>query len=218
MANHISIDVRDASRGVREALDEPATQTRSVFLERAVAAGGTLVAGGVAVAGLPALALAAPSPKQDAEILNFALLLEELEAAFFADAERRAQLTPALREYVRVVGAHERAHVAFLRKALGNKARKRPTFDFGRATRDRNAFTATAVLLEDTAVAAYNGQAPNLTKGTLAAAATIVSVEARHAGWIRAIVGMNPAPKATEPPITAGEATTAIRKTGFLRG
>jgi Ferritin-like domain len=143
MANHISIDVRDASRGVREALDEPATQTRSVFLERAVAVGGTLVAGGVAVAGLPALALGAPSPKQDAEILNFALLLEELEAAFFADAERRAQLTPALREYVRVVGAHERAHVAFLRKALGNKARKRPTFDFGRATRDRNAFTAT---------------------------------------------------------------------------
>jgi hypothetical protein len=218
MVQHISIDVLDESRGVDEGLTEPAAHTRGRLLERAVVAGGTLVAGGVAVAGLPALALAAPSPKQDAEILNFALLLEELEAAFFAEAEQRARLTPELDEFVRVVLRHERAHVAFLRKALGTKARKRPTFAFGRATRDRNAFTATAVVLQDTAVAAYNGQAANLTKPTLAAAATIVSVEARHAGWIRAIQGINPAPAATETPISAAEATAAIRKTGFLRG
>ena len=45
-------------------------------------------------------------------------------------------------------------------------------------------------MLEDTAVAAYNGQAANHeTKPTLKAAATIVSVEARHAAWIRDIVG-----------------------------
>ena len=218
MAQRISIDVHDETRGVREALDETATQTRNVFLERAVVAGGTLVAGGIAVAGLPALATAAPSRKQDAEILNFALLLEELESAFFAEAENRVRLTPELNEFVRVVGAHERAHVAFLRNALGNKARKRPKFNFGRATRDRKAFSATAVLLQDTAVAAYNGQAANLTKPTLAAAATIVSVEARHAGWIRAILGINPAPKPTETPLSAAEATTAIRQTGFLRG
>jgi hypothetical protein len=218
MADHICIDVVDEGRGVDEDVTEPVAQTRGRFLERAVVAGGTLVVGGVAVAGLPALAFAAPSPKQDAEILNFALLLEELEAAFFAEAEQRLRLTPELNEFVRVVGRHERAHVAFLRKALGKKARKRPTFDFGRATRERKAFTDTAIVLQDTAVAAYNGQAANLTKGTLAAAATIVSVEARHAGWIRAIQGINPAPAATETPISAAEATAAIRKTGFLRG
>ena len=84
------------------------------------------------------------------------------------------------------MGEHERAHVAFLRKALGNQADPKPTFDFGNTTTDGDRFAATAAMLEDTAVAAYNGQAANLTKPTLKAAATIVSVEARHAAWIRA--------------------------------
>ena len=39
--------------------------------------------------------------------------------------------------------------------------------------------------LEDVAVAAYNGQAGNLTKDALRAAATVISVDARHTAWIR---------------------------------
>ena len=38
----------------------------------------------------------------------------------------------------------------------------------------------------------YNGQAVNLTPKTLAAAARIVSVEARHAAWARALAGKDP--------------------------
>jgi rubrerythrin len=218
MSKHVSIDVFDERRGIREALDEPTTTTRTAFLGRALAAGGTLVAGGVAVAGIPALAAAARSPAQDVEILNLALLVEELEAAFYAEAERRARLSPELREFARVVGRHERAHVAFLRQALGRRARKRPSFAFGRATRERDAFAAAAVMLEDTAVAAYNGQAANLTKPALQAAASIVSVEARHAGWIRAILGVNPAPDPTDNPLSAAAAARALRNTGFVRG
>ena len=88
---------------------------------------------------------------------------------------------------------------------------------FGKATTDPDAFVAAALALEDTGVAAYNGQATNLTAGALAAAARIVSVEARHAAWIRSIVGKSPAADATDSPMTAAQVLKAVRKTGFLR-
>ena len=59
--------------------------------------------------------------------------------------------------------------------------------------------------LEDLAVATYNGQAVNLTPASLKAAARIVSVEARHAAWIRSIVG--------EVPATRGDGPGRSRKT-----
>jgi hypothetical protein len=180
-------------------------------------AGSTIVAGGVFVAALPRLAISAPSPAQDAEILNFALLLEYIESAFFTEASLKANLSGELLEYADIVRGHERAHVAFLRGALGNKARKQPTFEFGDATREPAAFTAAAVSLEDLAVAAYNGQAANLTTGALEAAAKIVSVEARHAGWIRAIAGKNPAPRATDEPMTARQVTAAVNSTKWVK-
>jgi len=71
--------------------------------------------------------------------------------------------------------------------------------------------------LEDTGVAAYNGQATNLTRGALAIAAKIVSVEGRHAAWIRTIAGKSPAADATDPALTEAQALAALRKTGFLR-
>ena len=77
-------------------------------------------------------------------------------------------------------------------------------------------FQATAMVLEDTGVAAYNGQGPNLTKKTLGAAAQIVSVEARHAAWIRDIVKKAPAPDAFDPAKTKEEVTAAVTATGFI--
>lgn len=170
------------------------------------------------IAGLPKLALSAPSPEQDAQILNLVLLLEETERAFYAEALRRGGLRGELREFARVVGAHEQAHVAFLRKALGRAARRRPTLEFGETTGDPDRFAVTAATLEDTVVAAYNGQATNLTKPTLRAAATIVSVEARHAAWIRDIIGKTAAPRAVEPPLTAAQARAVLNRTGFVKG
>ena len=46
----------------------------------------------------------------------------------------------------------------------------------------------------------------NLTPTTLAAAARIVSVEARHAAWARALAGKDPAPVAVDVPITVAQA------------
>lgn len=216
MVRNLSIRLLDDVAAQRALRDEPSL-TRTRLLQRAVVGGGVIVAGGVLLGGLPEVSPAAPSKAQDVKILNLVLQLEELEAAFYADAEARGALKGELAEFARVVGEHERAHVAFLRKALGSQANAKPTFDFGNTTADGDRFAATAAMLEDTAVAAYNGQAANLTKPTLKAAATIVSVEARHAAWIRDIVGEPAAPQATDTPATARQVQAAIAQTGFVK-
>ncbi len=192
------------------------TGTRSAFLRRGATAGGTLVAGGFVAGAFPGFVSAAASPAQDVRILNLTLTLEYLEEAFYAQALRAGKLTPALRRFAETAGAHERAHVQFLEKALGRKAIKKPTFDFRDTITNPKKFSKTAVLLEDTGVEAYNGQAANLTKPVLEAAAKIVSVEARHAGWIRAIRGDNPAPRATDRSLTADAILERVKRTGFI--
>jgi hypothetical protein len=216
MSDHLSVEIIDEEAALCAAL-EPWSESRAHFLEKAVVAGGTLVAGGILVAGLPSIAAGATSPAQDQKILNFALLAEYLKAAFYSEAATKGRVKRELLEFAKVVAKHEQAHVAFLKKALGNAARKRPTFDFADTTTNSNKFAATATVLEETMVAAYNGQAGNVTKPTLAAAAKIVSVEARHAGWIRAIVGKNPAPNATDTPKTANEVTALVKRTAFVK-
>ncbi len=93
------------------------------LLQRAVVGGGAVAAGGVLLGGLPEVAPGARSKAQDVRILNLVLLLEELEAAFYAEAEAGGALRGELAEFARIVGEHERAHVAFLRKALGAAGR-----------------------------------------------------------------------------------------------
>jgi len=191
--------------------------TRAEFVARGILAGGALAGGGALLVALPRVAISAPSPAQDQKILNFALELEYIEAGFYAEAFAKRKLRGELLEYVSTVRQHEQAHVAFLEGVLGSNARKKPALDFGDATADPEKFTAAAIALEETMIAAYNGQAANLTKGTLAKAATIVSVEARHAGWIRAIAGKNPAPDATDQPKTPREVQADVNRTGFVR-
>jgi rubrerythrin len=198
-----------------DSVGDPASRDR--FLTRALVAGGTLLAGGALVAGLPRLAASAQSPAQDAEIFNFALLLEHLQAAFYREAADAAELDPELLEFAKVVAEHEREHVAYLRDALGDSAREEPETSFGAATTNPDEFAATAIALEDLAVAAYNGQAANLTKGGLRAAATIVSVDARHAAWIRAIVGRPAASQPVDQPLSRGEVMARLDESGFLR-
>jgi hypothetical protein len=191
--------------------------SRAGFLKAAVVAGGTFVAGGVLIGGLPKLSIGAPSAAQDAKILNFALTLEFLEAEFYTRAEENGRLRGELAEFASTVGAHERAHVEFLQGALGDAAVAKPQFNFGNTVRNPQAFAKTAQVLEDTGVAAYNGQAPNLTKETLGPAASIVAVEALHAGWIRDINRGNPAPAALDEAKSMQQILAAVKETGFIR-
>jgi hypothetical protein len=134
-----------------------------------------------------------------------------VQGGLYAEAVRRGALKGELQKYAEVVGGHERAHAALLRKALGGAARRAPKLDFGEDVTDAKRFMAAAVKLEDLGVAALNAQAPNLTDAALVQAARIVSVEARHASWIRAISGESPAPEATEPSTTAQTVTKAVQ-------
>jgi rubrerythrin len=181
---------------------------------RAVLTAAGLVAGGILVGGVGAPAIGSGSRLGDAAILNFALEMEELQAALYAQALQHAGLTGELAQYARVVGGHERAHVAFLRQTLGSRAAPAPEFDFGDAVR----FAVAARVLEDLGVAALDGQAANLTRPSLAAVATIVSVEARHAAWIRDLAGELPAPTPANPSEGAARVLAAIRRTGFVKG
>lgn len=191
--------------------------SRRGFLQLGLAGASTLSLGAVLAAGAPRAVAATPSPKLDVEVLNYALLLEELQASFYETALDRGRLRGELREFAEVVVEHEQAHVKLLRGALGGKARAIPRFGFGAAVTNQRRFAAAALRLEDLGVAAYNGQAANLTRNALIAAARIVSVDARHAAWIRAIQGRPPARQATDPASTRSEALAELRKTGFVK-
>lgn len=132
----------------------------------------------------------------DVGILNFALLLEELEAAFYAAAADSGRVTNEKElQYVRVLGAQEASHVTFLRSVLAeNVLFETADLSFNSSgldaiLKDRATILSTAVTLEDVGVHAYNGAGPSLTNPTyLLAAGSIVSVEARHAGGVRALL------------------------------
>jgi Ferritin-like domain len=84
---------------------------------------------------------------------------------------------------------NEREHVGALIstvKALGGTPVQAPGVDFGRAFASQGSFLKLAQTFEDTGVSAYNGAAPAIeSKDVLAAAGSIVQVEARHAAAIR---------------------------------
>ena len=189
---------------------------RRNLIGRGAVAGAAVIAG-TSLLGRRAWSAAAPSEAQDQKIFNFALLLEYLQAGFYSQAVNHGRLKGEVGEFAEIVSGHERDHVTYLQKALGPRARKRPAFSFGDATRDQRKFLAAAVLLENIGVAAYNGQAANLTKKALAAAAEIVSVEGRHAAWISDLAGQDPAPRAADPGASASDVVASLRRTGFLK-
>ena len=131
------------------------------------------------------------------EILNYALTLEYLEAEFYEKGNAMAPIPAgAPKMAIQTIGAHETAHVAFLKTAIttaGGTPVPKPTFDFTAGGAFANVFTdyatflAVAQTFEDTGVRAYKGRAAELVKGgdLLTAALNIHSVEARHASHIR---------------------------------
>jgi hypothetical protein len=209
---HLDFDQLDCDGALREAEAGLPVETRKDFLL------GTLAGGGAALA---ALVLAQPGKAQsktDVEILNYALTLEYLQAAFYTEAERRAALrTKLAKQTTRVLGAVERAHVSALKDALGSAAVKRPSFDFAGVTEDETAFIKTAVAFEDLGTAAYKGQAYRIdSPALLAAAVSIHSVEARHAAWIRYLAGAPPATSAIDEAKSMPEVRRIVASTGFI--
>jgi rubrerythrin len=232
MSSDIDAVVKEAAYEAGEALEG---DTRLSFLKKAGLAGGGLIGGGALLSALtPAAAMAAgkgrpPASfgKGDIGILNYALTLEYLEAAFYNEATANQKKKTFIKDkqaqvFLKRVTADENAHVAFLKKALGSKATKAPKVDFGATTASESAFIKTAVALENTGVGAYSGQVLNITTPAyVAAAASILTVEARHASVAGLLLKATPAnlspDGAFDKPKTASQVLKAVEATGFLQ-
>jgi hypothetical protein len=207
----LKLDDLDRDGALAEAIDGLHERTRAGFLRGAVVGGGALLTA------FATPASAAGSKARDISILNFALTLEELQAAFYTETERNKVLSGALKRQATTVGATERAHVRAFRSALGSAAIARPHFNFGGATEGADAFRKTAVAFEDLAVAAYKGQAPRITsRAYLASALAIHSVEARHAAWIRRLAGKSPVSGPFDEPLGRPAVTRIVDSTHFV--
>jgi Ferritin-like domain len=189
-------------------------RTRAQALRAAVAGGAAV---GAAAWLRPQPTAGKTSAAQDVRIFNFLLVLEEAQAAFYDAALRGGALRGDLLTYARTVAPQEHEHVDLLRRKLGSQAQAKPRFDFAGATRDATRFRDTAIELEEAAAAAYIGQGANLTRDAVTDAARIVAVEARHAAWIRDLAGTLPAPNAADPPRSAKDVLSELRRKGYLR-
>jgi hypothetical protein len=207
----LSLERLDVDGAIAESAARAGVISRGTFLAGAVG-------GSVAMLGLAGERATAQGPgPSDVAILNYALVLEYLQAAFYTEAERMKALRGRAADAANVVGAVERAHVAAFHDVLGNKAVSRPSFDFQGTTEDQNAFLKTAVAFEDLAVAAYKGQATRIkARSALAAALSIHSVEARHAAWMRYLFGVEPATRAFDQPRSKQQITRVVNSTNFI--
>lgn len=128
----------------------------------------------------------------DIGVLNYAYALEQLEAAFYAEvvAKPYSGITADETKYLTAISKHEAIHRDFFKKALGTNAIKGLTPDFSKIDfTSRTSVLTYAKTFEDLGVAAYNG-AGRLIKNNdyLLLAGKIVSVEARHAAYIRDLI------------------------------
>ena len=218
MSDSWTLEELDADGAIQEAAETVNAHSRSAFLRKAGMAGGAVLGSSAFFGALPSLASAGVA-KSDVAILNYALTLEYLEAAFYAEAVSKGKFSGNVGTFAKVVSGHENAHVAFLKNALGSAAVKQPKFDFKGTTTDMAKFKATAQVLEDTGVAAYLGQVGHIkSKKILGAAGSILPIEARHAGWIRDINGVSGAPAAFEGSKSMAQVLAAVKGTGFIVG
>jgi rubrerythrin len=152
----------------------------------------------------------------DLEILNYALTLEYLEAAFYDQALRQVRSLPSsVRSLAEEIGANENVHVKALSgtiKQLGGQPVMAPGVDFGDAFKSPASFLKLAQTFEDTGVSAYNGAAPAIkSKEVLGAAGSIVQIEARHAAAIRGLNGEQPAEGAFDEALDMQAVLTAVQ-------
>jgi len=134
--------------------------------------------------------------KGDVGILNYALTLEYLETAFYADVVKSGLFKGAELETIRKFGAEEAEHVQALTaavKQLGGKPAPEPKAKF--PLESAKSVLELAGTVENLGAAAYLGQAANIkSPEVLASALAIHSVEGRHAAVLNTLLGQSITP------------------------
>jgi len=215
--------------GAGEQLQEltDAGPSRRGFLE-----GAAKVSGGALALSLGGAGAAAASDQSDelsdVDILNYALTLERLEATFyergqemfseqefertdFAEQFASDSLQFSTYNYFNAIRDHERAHVEVISdtiEKLGGEPVSGLQFEFPFETPDE--YIGLAQTFENLGVAAYAGVAPGIDNADLLAAAlSIHSVEARHAGYLNLLNTEAPFPDAFDEPKSREEVLEA---------
>jgi rubrerythrin len=170
------------------------------------------------------------TPPPDLTLLNFALTLENLEAAFYTQG--LTQFSSAdfnnstfVQNFGSIIGGDVYAYLALIRdqemqhvrtlqslvKGMNGTPAKPCTYNFGFKTVDD--FLTTAALLENTGVMAYDGAIASVSNSTLkTSAATIATVEARHAAYLNLLTGTSPASASFDTPGTSAAILAVANK------
>jgi hypothetical protein len=145
-------------------------------------------------------------------VLKFAELLEQLETEFYTQALAKFQPQDfttagisvpdvAIQNFQSIL-EHERAHVLVLDQALadnGDEPLKTCTFNFDPVLTDVATMAAVARVVEHVGVGAYLGGADLVQeKDFLGAAASILTIEARHQSFLNIVAGATTVPQALD--------------------
>jgi rubrerythrin len=176
--------------------------------------GSVAALGGLALGNSRALGRAFAQELSDVDILNFALTLEHLEARMYVDMLATGLLSGKEQQYFQSFGQHEAAHVDALTQTIqqlgGTPEAARGGYNFP-AFNNRGDILNFAKTVEDIGVGAYQGVAAAIdSKEILAAAGSIVQVEARHAAIVNLLIGIAPVPEGFTSSLTVQQVLERI--------
>ena len=156
----------------------------------------------------------------DTGILNYAYALEQLEAAFYTQVVTTpyAGITDGEKALLTDIRDHEVSHREFFKAALGSKGIPDGALKVNFSAinfADRTSVLTTAQTFEDLGVSAYNGAGKLIVSPDyLLLAGKIVSVEARHAAFVRDMVSYGSF--ASAPTVDAASGLDAINTTDYV--
>jgi hypothetical protein len=211
MSPELRLEDIDRDGALHETLAGAVGETRAQFFRKAVLGGAAAVAAFAAPAGGRELS-------SDIDLINFDLTFELMQVNFYLEALEMGKLGAATTRWARIIGAHEQAHVEIMKDYLGKRAIKKPFFDFQGVTENEKAFTRTAVAMEDLTTALLAGQIERLESPALVSAFfSVITVEARHAAWVRHLQGVLPIAKALDASKSVPAVANVINSTKFMK-